>query len=107
MAIGDRKVVNPFKPVINRLPRTFQNRYYIIILVFLLWMLFFDQADFFTQYKLSRTIKRLEKDKVFYQNKLKEIQQQKIDMDNNKEKFARERYYMKATDEDVFVVEKK
>ena len=45
-------------------------------------------------------------DKVFYLNKLKEAHQERIDMQSNQEKFAREHYYMKAADEDVFVIEK-
>lgn len=101
-----RTVVNPFKPLMNQLPKGLRNRYYVVLIVFVLFMLLFDKADFWTQYKLQRSIKNLEKDKVFYQNKLKEVQQERIDMENNKEKFAREHYYMKASDEDVFVIEK-
>ena len=101
-----RTVVNPFKPLINQLPKGIRNRYYLILIVFILFMLIFDKADFWTQYKLQRSIKRLENDKVFYLNKLKEAQQELIDMQSNQEKFAREHYYMKAADEDVFVIEK-
>jgi cell division protein DivIC len=104
---NQRTVVNPFKPLINRLPTGLQNRYYLVLIVFMLWILFFDKANIWSQYKLQSTIKRLETDKVFYQNKLKEVQQEKIDIERDKEKFAREHYYMKANDEDVFVIEKK
>jgi cell division protein DivIC len=104
---NQRTIVNPFKPLINRLPKGLQNRYYLVLIVFMLWILIFDKANVWEQYKLQRTIKRLESDKIFYQNKLKAVQQEKIDIERDKEKFAREHYYMKANDEDVFVIEKK
>ena len=34
------------------------------------------------------------------------MQKEKADMEDNKEKFAREHYFMKAADEDVFVIDK-
>jgi hypothetical protein len=105
-SFGDRKVINPFKPLINQLPKGLQNRTFLVGLLFLLWMLFFDKASIWTQYRLTRTLNRLQSDKVFYQNKLKEVELQRLDMQNNSEKFARERYFMKASDEDVFVIEK-
>ena len=104
---NQRTVINPFKPVISRLPKGIQNRYYLVLIVFVLWILIFDKANAWSQYKLQYTIKRLQEDKVFYQNKLKEVQQEKLDIQSDKEKFAREHYYMKANDEDVFVIEKK
>jgi penicillin-binding protein-related factor A (putative recombinase) len=58
------------------------------------------------QYRLQQTYKKLETDKVFFQKKLESIKLEKIDMANDKEKFAREQYFMKAADEDVFVIEK-
>jgi cell division protein DivIC len=102
-----RLVINPFKPLINRLPVGLQSRYFLVIMLFLLWMLIFDKADVFTQLKLKRTIGNLENDKVYYREKLKEVQQEKEDMQNNPEKFAREHYFMKNPDEDVFVIDKK
>jgi cell division protein DivIC len=106
MALGDRKLLNPFKPLMKQLPQGLQNRAFLVGLLFLLWMLFFDKASIITQYRLTRTLRRLQSDKVFYQNKLREVELQRLDMQNNSEKFARERYYMKANDEDVFIIEK-
>jgi cell division protein DivIC len=101
-----RTVVNPFKPMINRLPGGLQNRYFLVLMVFILWMLFFDKGDVWTQFKLKRTIRNLEADKIYYRDKLKEVQQEKVDMETNPEKFAREHYFMKNPDEDVFVIDK-
>ena len=92
--------------MINRLPNGLRNRYFLVLMVFLLWMLIFDKADVWTQYKLKRSINNLDADKVYYNKKLKEVQQEKVDMETNPEKFAREHYFMKNPDEDVFVIDR-
>lgn len=107
MALGDRTVLNPFKPLVNKLPQGFRNRVFIILAVFFIWMVAFDKANLFTQIKLARTVSKLHNDKVYYENQLKEVEAQRLDMESNTEKFARERYFMKTTDEDVFVIDKK
>ena len=101
-----RIIVNPLKPVINKLPHGIRNRYLLVMLLFMLWMIIFDRANVWQQYKLQRTVRKLERDKVYYRNKLVEVQKEKADMEDNKEKFAREHYFMKAADEDVFVIDK-
>ena len=106
MALGDRKVLNPFKPLVNKLPQGFRNRFFIILAIFIVWMLLFDKASLYTQYKLARTVTKLQNDKIYYQNQIKEVEAQRLDMENNTEKFARERYFMKTNDEDVFVIDK-
>jgi cell division protein DivIC len=95
-----------FKPLLNKIPSFFFNKYYLVISLFLLWLAFFDKNNLWSQYRLQQTYKKLEKDKVFFKNKLEETKVEKIDMANDKEKFAREEYFMKAADEDVFVIEK-
>ena len=107
MAIGDRRIINPFKPILNNVSSGALNRYWMVLAVFIIWMAFLDKASFWTQYKLSRSIKHLQADKIYYQNKMKELDQTRLDIQNDREKFARERYFMKTTDEDVFVIDKK
>ena len=102
-----RTLVNPLSPVIDKLPNGISNRYALVFLLFALWMILFDKANIRQQYKLHKTVQKLENDKVYYRNQLIQVQREKADMENNKEKFAREHYYMKAPDEDVFVIEKK
>jgi cell division protein FtsB len=101
----ERRVINPFKPMINQLPNGIRNRYVLVLMLFLLWMILFDKANVWTQFKLNRTVKKLNQDKVYYNQKLIEVQREKADIQNNPEKFAREHYYMKAADEDVFVID--
>lgn len=105
--MAQRKVVNPFKPLLNRLPTGIRNRYWFLLIPFMIWIAFLDKASLWKQYKLSRSVQKLENDKIYYKQKLEEVQQEKKDIDSDKEKFARERYYMKADNEDVFVIEKR
>lgn len=107
MAISDRKVVNPFKPLMRSLPSGVSNRYLLIASVFVIWMLFFDKASVWKQYRLSRSYSHLQMDKIYYEKKIREVEFMRADINNNIEKFARERYFVKANDEDVFIIEKK
>ena len=47
----------------------------------------------------------LELEKLNYQKLIVKVREDKRDIENNYEKFAREKYYMSRSDEDVFVIE--
>lgn len=85
----------------------FLNKYFYVGFGFLLWMLFADQESLIVQYKLSDDIKTLEKQKEFY---LEEIDKNRSSLEiltndtSSLEKFARENYFMKKDNEEVFVV---
>jgi cell division protein FtsB len=112
-ASAGRKLGNMFK---NRgeatkkkfkVPKFFRSFYFIVGSIFLIWMLFFDINDLYTQYQRREKLKQLQKDKVFYANGIKKIKDEraKLSTDPKKlEKFAREKYYMKKKGEDVYVV---
>jgi len=68
-------------------------------------MIFVDKHDFLTQYRLQQTLNKLERDIVYYEDKIDEVKKDRRDIQNNKEKFAREHYYLNKKDEDVFIIE--
>lgn len=73
----------------------------------LAWMLFFDVNDVFTQIKMYRELGRLEDEKKYYVQKIKEVEKERIEVMGNKrlvEKFAREKYLMKKPKEEIFVI---
>ncbi len=94
----------PLKALLLRVPGPFRNRYVLVAIAFMTWMLFFDKHDVFTQWHLYRTNEQLKTDKVYYEEEIAEIRRDKRDLDLNREKFAREKYFMKRADEDVFVI---
>jgi cell division protein FtsB len=76
------------------------------VLLILVWLVFFDKNDVFTQYELIQKCHKLNAEKDYY---LKEIENNKKELDelreNSKtlETFAREKYLMKKENEDLFV----
>jgi len=94
---------NPFKPITRNIPDTVKNKFFLVLVIGAAWMIFFDKHDFLTQWKLNQSLQELEADKVYYEDKIKEVNEDKRDIESNKEKFAREHYYMKKKNEDVFI----
>lgn len=93
-------IVDFFKKYIN-------NKYFYTALAFVVWMFFFDSDNLLVQIRLSRKIKNLEDQKAYYS---KEIAKNKsalnaLQYDTTKlEDYAREKYFMKKDNEDIFVV---
>jgi cell division protein DivIC len=76
------------------------------VLVFLVWMTFFDENSFISTIKNQMKLAEMENERDHY---LKEIAESTADLkllQNDKElleKFAREKYLMKKDDEEIFV----
>lgn len=87
------------------MPAPLQNRYYLTLVIFFFIMIFLDRHSAWTQFKLFRAQQRLESDKAFYQEKIKEAAEEAEDFELTKEKYAREHYFMKRRDEDVFIIQ--
>jgi hypothetical protein len=79
------------------------NKYTVSAGLFIVWMLFFDKHNFFTQWNLRSSVSELESSIEDYQEQLAEAEAAHQDLMNNKEKFAREKYLMHRPDEDVFI----
>ena len=87
------------------------NKYVFTLTGFLVWLTFFDKHDFILQHSYRKTLESLEKEKEYYSREIDKNTKEMTELFTNQknlEKFARERYYMKRDNEDVFVfVEKK
>ncbi len=79
------------------------NKYSVAAGLFVIWMLFFDKHNFFTQWSLRSSVNQLESSITDYQVQLAKAEAEHQDLMNNKEKFAREKYLMHRPDEDVFI----
>jgi cell division protein FtsB len=69
-------------------------------------MLFFDQNNFFVQFNRFATLRNAKQQKAYYDTETKRMQQQitALTSDNQAiERYAREKYYMKKPNEDIFV----
>lgn len=98
---------NPFQSWLDSVPAPMRNIYFLSLALFFAYMIFVDKHDFLTQYRLQQTLNKLEGDKTYYEEKIKEVKKDQRDIDNNKEKFAREHYYLNKAGEDVFIIEMK
>ncbi len=80
------------------------------MVVFVVWLVFFDHNDLFLQIKRTKELKQLEKGKKYYSGQIEEIRKTLSEMESNPkflEKAAREKYFMKKDNEDVFIIEEK
>ncbi len=91
----------------NRVPAWVKNRYFVVLALFSLLLLFVDNHNLFQLVKRKQSLHELRSREKQLQEELVELKQQKEAFQNNKEaleKFAREEYRMKAEDEDIFVI---
>ena len=80
------------------------NKYRLVSLLFLAWMLFFDNKNAFVQFRLSQRIHELNNEKKDYESMYLTIKGEHKDLTENIEKFAREKYYMHKENEEVFII---
>jgi len=70
-------------------------------------MLFFDRNDISSQYHYRSNLSELQKEKEFYLEETEKVKKdlEELTTDPKKlQKFAREKYYMKKDNEDVYVI---
>ena len=82
-----------------------RNKYVIAFAVFAVYITFFDHYSLVKQHELNQTLDGLEREKVQYARTIEESRELQETIRADEERFARERYYMKRADEDVYVVE--
>jgi len=85
----------------------FKNKYFLVSLAFLVWMIFFDKNDLFSQYQYHEQVNKLKQERDFYQKETDKVRKDLDELTSNPkmlEKFAREKYFMKKDNEDIFVI---
>lgn len=90
-----------------KIPSFLKNKYVLTLLAFLIWMLFFDQNNLISQYRLTKKVDELQEKKEFYQEQIKKDRKAARELKTNintLEKYAREKYLMKREDEDIFLI---
>lgn len=94
--------------LLHQLPSFLKNKYLLTTLVFAVWLLFFDDRDVITtHFKHRAELHQLEESRDYYlqqiENTNKELEQLKSDP-VLLEKYAREKYWMKRDNEDLYIV---
>lgn len=90
-----------------RIPAILRNKYVVSGAAFMIWLLFLDRNNIFTQYQLYSEVKEQESQKNFYKREIERTRQDQYELLSSPEKlekFAREKYRMKKDDEDLFII---
>lgn len=91
----------------NRVFKIVSNKYVIILVLFVVWMGFFDENSFMNHRELDEEIDKLEDANDYYKKQI-DVDQKVIDNLNDPdslEKYAREEYKMKKENEDIYIIE--
>ena len=92
---------------LNHIPAWLKSKYFLCSIGFIIWMIFFDPRDLYSQLEHTRELNDLKASKSYYQQ---EITKETAELERLKtdpatlEKYAREKYLMKRDDEDLFIV---
>ncbi len=93
--------------IINLLPKPLRNKYLVLLLLFIFWIIFLDDYNLINQNKIKNNVDTLKEQKNFYISEIKsdstELSKLKNDSEEQ-EKFAREKFLMKKENEDIFII---
>jgi cell division protein DivIC len=84
------------------------NKYFIALAVFSVIILFTDHNNLFEQWDRKQELKELQARKAYYQEEIEKTKRELADLSTNPaalEKYAREKFYMKRDNEDVFITD--
>ncbi|APY10497.1 septum formation initiator [Seonamhaeicola sp. S2-3] len=87
--------------------KPFKNIFILILVAFAIWMLFFDANSWVIHHELNTEIKDLENEKEYYKKEIEKDNKilKELSTEEGLEKFAREEYYMKRDNEEIFIIE--
>ncbi len=92
------------------LTKIVRNKYLVATILFLAFIVFFDENSIVSHQKNRQRLNELIEQKDYYKERIIADKQKLEDLNSGAqdlEKFAREQYYMSKPDEDVFVVVEK
>lgn len=83
------------------------NIYVVILIVFVIWNLFFDQNSYLTHREFNKEIEELQESNNYHKKRIAEDKAtiKKLKDSLELERYAREKYLMKKENEDVYIIE--
>ncbi len=101
--------MNKLKNLIAKYPflKMIANRYILVLIFFAIWMLFLDNYSYLEHRVLNQEIDEIEDNIDYYKSEIKKDSANIKHLKNNDrvERFAREKYYMKRENEDIYIIE--
>ncbi len=101
------KEIKPKSPALRWFRKYMLNKYAITIVLFLGWMVFFDSTSFLVINEMNGEISKYEKQLAYYKDEYKkndDFYKKLMNDKQEKEKFARENYFMKKPNEEIFIL---
>lgn len=101
------KDIKPRTPLMKFVRKYVLNKYFITIFLFLVWMVFFDSTSFLVINELNGEINKYEEQLDYYKTEYKkndDFYKKLMNNKSEKEKFARENYFMKKPNEEIFIL---
>ncbi len=89
------------------LRRIFINKYVIVLIVFLVLLAFFDKNNLMYRWRTKRNVQALKKEIKYYKDEIEDNKSKVYDLQsdlNTLEKHAREEYFLKRENEDIFII---
>jgi cell division protein FtsB len=83
------------------------NKYVVAGIALSLFLIFNDRYGLIDQYEYSKNLKEVKDKHAYYTKEIERVKREQNELfgsNKNLEKFAREKYLMKADNEDVFVM---
>ncbi len=90
-----------------RIIKFFINKYTISFAAFVVWIMFFDDNNWRQHQKNLKELALLQDQVSFYKHKIEDDKRRLHELQTNNEnleKFAREQFFMKKANEDVYVI---
>ena len=91
----------------KKIPHFMKNKWAISFSILFLWILLFEDVNLFSLYNTNRKINTLKTEWKFKENRIKQAQEKKALILSNPEKYARETFWMKKCDEELFIISEK
>ncbi len=102
-----KDIIIRLKELWDKIPDFFKNKYIITFIVFFIWIFLFDPNNMIERFKGYMKIGELEDEKQYFEEKIQKDSLQLKEIKTDKEaveKYAREKYYMKKKNEDIFII---
>ena len=93
--------------LLQHIPAWLKNKYFIASVAFGAWIVFFDRNDILTQLQRGKELNDLQLTKDNFTKKIALERKELNQLQTNPsilEKYAREKYYMKRDNEDLFII---
>lgn len=93
---------------LSHIPSFLRNKFFLATVCFVVWMIFFDRNDLFTQMERKKDLRAIRASEQYFSQRIAEDRKFSKDLQVNMsalEKYAREKYLMKRDNEDLFLVQ--